>query len=113
MGIGQANAKAEDIERKVFLKGDVLELVDKMDDNRVIGTIRSWNRRRLTFNQENEAHYEFMIEQRNDGVATPENLAKYDLAYRNILHEIVVREEPEGVEVLWTFRTFPSGVKIR
>jgi hypothetical protein len=113
MGLGKADAKVENAERKAFLKGNVLELIDKFNNNTVIGTVRSWNRYKMTTANVGEASFRFLIEERDDGICTADNLAKCAVAYNGKVHDVIARDEPEVGYVLWTFFTAPNGERIR
>lgn len=112
MGLGRAEARIENAERKAFLKGNVLQLIDRQNNNRVIGTIRSWNKNDLNGAKVGQPTTRFLITQRNDKVATAENLERYGLAYNGEVQEVISRKGPDVGYYLWEFMASPSGEKL-
>lgn len=112
MGLGRAEARIEDAERRAFLKGNTLQLIDRQDNNRVIGTLRSWNKYKLSGAKVGQPTTRFVVTQRNDGLATAENLAKYGLAYNGEVQEVTARSAPDVGYYLWEFLASPSGERV-
>jgi hypothetical protein len=112
MGLGRAEARIEDAERRAFLKRNVLQIIDKQDNNRLIGTVRSWNKYKLSGLRPGQPTFRFLITERNDGISTAENLSKYAIAYNGEVHEVITRNIPDVGYYLWEFLTSPNGERI-
>lgn len=131
MSIATAEMKLRNIDRRVFkTKVKQLLLLDKLVDTdgeaympesdaspttlpyTLIGSVKTWDYERIGVGSKGEKRYRFFIRQ-NEGVATPDVLARCTLCFGNEVMEVLARDEPDGEKqsVAWTFLATPSGDK--
>lgn len=131
MSLATADMKLKNIDRRVFkTRAKPLLLLDKLVDTdgapyepasdasattrpyTLIGAVNVWDYQRLGRGAKGEKRYRFTIKE-NDGVATPEVLARCTLCFGDEIMDTLSADAPDGEKesVAWIFLCTPSGEK--
>ena len=129
MSLATADMKLRNIDRRVFkTKAKQLLLLDKLVDvdgepynpdsdasatttpYTLIGPVTVWDYQRIGRGSKGEKRYRFFVKE-NDGVATPDVLARCLLCFGNEVMETLAADPPDGEKesVAWVFTCTPSG----